>query len=41
MAETKTLGSMTARQRDTLASMLAALTPRATRQVERRASQAA
>jgi len=41
MAETKTLGWMTARQRDTLASMLAALTPRTTRQVERRASQAA
>jgi hypothetical protein len=41
MAETKTLGSMTLRQRDTLANMLAALTPRATRQTEQPVQQAA
>jgi hypothetical protein len=41
MAETKTLGSMTLRQRDTLAHTLAALAPRSTRQVEHRVSQAA
>jgi hypothetical protein len=31
MAETKTIGSMTVRQRETLASMLATLTPRSAR----------
>jgi hypothetical protein len=36
MAETKTIGSMTDRQRDTLASMLTAVTPRSTRPGEQR-----
>jgi hypothetical protein len=41
LTETKTLGSMTLRQRDTLASMLAALGPRATRQADQRVAEAA
>jgi hypothetical protein len=41
LTETKTLGSMTLRQRDTLASMLAALGPRAIRQADQRVAEAA
>lgn len=38
MAETKTIGSMTLRQRDTLATMLAASAPRSTRVAESKGS---
>jgi hypothetical protein len=41
MAETKTIGSMTLRQRDTLATMLAASAPRSTRVAESKGSGAA
>jgi hypothetical protein len=41
LTETKTLGSMTLRQRETLASMLAALGPRGSRSSEQQVAEAA